>query len=413
MRVGSRKVLTRLFAVASILAGVACPIWCATTFTVLHNFGASNDGAVPAGPLLLNEQGKLYGVTAGGPGSDAYGAVFELISRTNGKWSERLLHSFTAGDGSAYPYGSLVVDRSGNLYGTTSGYLSFAVGGIFKLSASQGGWDFAMLYSDNAGPGLVFDKLGNLYGEIGPGDYHGAGAIGELSSGSNGWNYTQLYSFCSQQRCEDGFSPAAPPIWDGHGNLYGTTYYGGIGQPACWNALGCGVIFKMTPNSHGTWTYHVLHRFASWPTDGQTPNGGLVRDSSGSFYGTTGLGGDKNHGTVFKITFNGRSWRKTVLYDFPNCGDGCAPSGTLVFDRAGSLYGAGDGGNSCGPAACGLIFKLTPQKNGNWKYSIVHKFKGTDGNFPLGVIVDGKGNLFGTAKSGGTYNAGVAFEITQ
>jgi uncharacterized repeat protein (TIGR03803 family) len=410
MRSGSRKLLAHVLTTASIVVCMAGPVCCRTKYAVLHEFGAANDGAIPSGPLFLGPQNRLYGVAGGGPGQNGYGVVFELTRQTNGNWKETILHVFASGDGS--PWGAFVQDRAGVLYGTTAGG-PISKSEVFALSPTSSGWDFSVLYANGAGPGLLMDEKGNLYGAIGPGDYFNVGAIGDLLAGPDGWDYAQLYPFCSQQHCDDGYGPTAPPVWDGKGNLFGTTRDGGIGQPACWTAFGCGVIYELTLSKEAASTYHVLHRFASWPTDGQTPNGGLVRDSSGSFYGTTGLGGDKNHGTVFKITFNGRSWRKTVLFDFPNCGDGCAPSGTLVFDRAGSLYGAGDGGNSCGPAACGLIFKLTPQKNGKWKYSIVHKFKGTDGNFPLGVIVDGKGNLFGPTKSGGTYNAGVAFEITQ
>jgi hypothetical protein len=103
-----------------------------------------------------------------------------------------------------------------------------------------------------------------------------------------------------------------------------------------------------------------------------------------------------------------------VVYEFPNLRNGL-PGSTLVLDKAGNLYGAAGGGNpGCGPYTCGLIFKLTPQKNGTWKYSVVHAFSGsgTGGFFPLGVIVDAKGNLFGTTAAGGKYNSGVAFEIT-
>jgi uncharacterized repeat protein (TIGR03803 family) len=173
------------------------------------------------------------------------------------------------------------------------------------------------------------------------------------------------------------------------------------------------VIFEMTPNGDGTWTYHVLHRFASYPTDGQTPYGGLVMDASGNFYGTTEFGGSKGNGTVFKLAFTHGHWKKTVVYDFPDWHNGALPNSTLVLDKAGNLYGIGGGGNQgCGPYTCGVVFKLTPQKTGKWKYSAVHKFTGPDGNFPIGVIVDGKGNIFGTTSNGGTYNAGVAFEIT-
>jgi hypothetical protein len=94
---------------------------------------------------------------------------------------------------------------------------------------------------------------------------------------------------------------------------FGVTSKGGIGQPACTIASGCGVIFEMTPNQDGTWTYHVLHRFASYPTDGQMPGGGLVMDKSGNFYGTTLGAGPLGTGEVFKLTFTGGRWKKTVV----------------------------------------------------------------------------------------------------
>jgi hypothetical protein len=394
--------------------------WPRTKYGVLHNFGAAGDGTTPYGPPVLDSRGNLFGVTTdGGTGSKqcslGCGTVFELIRHPNGTWQEELLHDFTAGGESAFPHGSLIFDSSGSLYGTTSGYLSFAVGGIFKLSVSQGSWEFAMLYSDHAGPGLVFDKLGNLYGEIGPGDYYGAGAIGELSSGSNGWDYTELYSFCSQRGCYDGMGPPAPPVWDGKGNMFGTTTDGGIGQPTCWTYAGCGVIFEASPNGDGTWTYHVLHRFLEHSSsDGQSPAVGLVMDAAGNFYGSTSLGGVHNQGRVFKLSMSGGRWKEIPLYDFPDCAVGCYPGGgTMARDKAGNLYGAANGGGgNCG-YTCGVIFKLTPQKGGRWKYSVVHKFSGPDGGFPWGVILDDKGNIFGTTTNGGTYNAGVAFEITQ
>jgi hypothetical protein len=169
----------------------------------------------------------------------------------------------------------------------------------------------------------------------------------------------------------------------------------------------------MTPKQDGSWTYHILHRFASFPTDGQSPDGGLAMDASGNLYGVTGLGGVRNQGTVFKFAYRPSQWKQTVLYSFPNCAEGCYPDGTLAFDKAGNLYGVGSGGLvDCGGYTCGVVFKLTPQAGGTWKYSVVHKFNGNDGAFPWGVIVDDKGNLFGTTESGGTYNAGVAFEIT-
>jgi len=361
----------------------------------------------------LDSKCNLYGVTFDGGtgqcGDYGCGTVFELKHRANGAWAEEILHSFTGSNDGASPDGGLMFDNAGNLFGTVHGDVGVDLGGVFELSPGPSGWSSTVIYSDSAGPGLVWDKLGNLYGEIGPGDYFHIGAIGKLSLDSHGWTYTDLANFNPTV----GYAPPAPPIWDGKGNMFGTTTDGGISQPACWTSSGCGVIFEMTPKHDGTWTYHILHRFASSATDGQTPDGGPVMDASGSLYGVTGLGGVHNQGTVFKFTFRGGHWKQTVLYNFPNCADGCYPGRTLVFDKLGNLYGVSDGGIvDCGGYTCGVVFKLTPQFGGKWNYSVLHKFTGQDGAFPWGLIIDGKGNLFGTTMNGGKYNAGVAFEMT-
>jgi len=408
--------LSTLFHLSAVaLAFLLLPAAAAVNqYTVLHSFsyGEQHQIGPPVGSLVLDKNGNLYGAAGGGgTGCDPFGCglVFELKMRRGGGRAFVVLYEFAGGSDGAYPSGSVIFDSVGNLYGTLDGNGSVDVAGVFELRPHSRGWDNTILYSDNAGPGVVLDKLGNLYGEIGRGNYFHIGAIGELSFGSDGWNYTDLANFNPTV----GYSPPAPPIWDGRGNLFGTTTDGGISQPACWTSFGCGVIFEMTPNGDGTWTYHVLHRFASYPTDGQTPYGGLVMDASGNFYGTTEFGGRKTNGTVFKLAFANGHWKKTVVWDFPNWHEGALPNSTLVMDKAGNLYGIGGGGNQgCGPYTCGVVFKLTPQKNGAWKYSAVHKFSGPDGNFPIGVIVDSKGNLFGTTSAGGTYNAGVAFEIT-
>ena len=117
---------------------------------------------------------------------------------------------------------------------------------------------------------------------------------------------------------------------------------------------------------------------------------------------------------VFKFTHTGGQWKETVLYDFPDCTKGCLPGGTMVFDKAGNLYGVSSGGQAdCGGYTCGVVFKMTPPgKDGKWTYSVVHSFDFTDGASPAGVIVDSKDRIFGTTSMGGTYNSGVAFEIT-
>jgi uncharacterized repeat protein (TIGR03803 family) len=386
---------------------------------VLHSFGSTGDGSIPYGPPLLDLKGNLYGVTTnGGTGvcSDyGCGTTYDLIPKTGGTWSEKILHSFTAGSDGGAPWGGLLLDSAGNLYGTVKGDFTLSAG-IFELSPGSSGWTNTILYNVYSGPGLVFDKTGNLYGSMGGGTAS-VGAVGELSPGSGGWSYSELYSFCPQYGCPDGWSEPAPPIFDHQGNLWGVATYGGISLPPCANNGGCGVVFEMTPNGDGTWTYNVIHFFASSSTDGQFPQGGLAMDAAGNFYGTTEDGGAYNHGTIFKLAFDSAlsQWVETVLFDFPNCAQACFPVGTLAIDKVGTLYGTTLGGvfnQTCGGFTCGEVFEMARQGSGRWKFAVLHKFVGTDGNRPLGVIHDGKGNLFGTTMSGGTYGAGTAFEIT-
>jgi uncharacterized repeat protein (TIGR03803 family) len=385
---------------------------------VLHNFaafGSTNDGSIPYGPLVLDAKGNVYGVTIdGGNGCDAdygCGTAFELSPLRNGNWRETILHEFASTDGS--PWSALIFDATGNLYGTAMGGVSGS--GAYELSPGSEGWIFSVLYADGAGPGLLMDNLRNLYGAIGPGDYFGLGAIGELSPGSSGWTYTQLYSFTCDPTCGNGYNPPAPPIWDGRGNLWGTMTMGGTGQPACISGEGCGVIFAMTPNGDGTWSYHVMHLFAASIYDGQRPYGSLVMDSAGNFYGSTWLGGRYNNGTIFKFSHASGKWKETILYDFPNCHVGCQADGTLAMYGAGNLYGTADGGmNSCDGLACGVVFKLAPQTNGTWRYSMLYNFNITSGGVSpfYGVILDSRGNLYGVTSSFGKYGGGTAFEIT-
>jgi hypothetical protein len=382
---------------------------------VLHDFGSSSDGNVPSGPLLLDKLGNIYGATGGGPGEYGNGLIFELTPQPDGAWSETILHAFSAGNDGAYPWGALLQDGTGALYGTVSGYLSYAVGGVFELTPGLSGWANTILYADSAGPGILMGAEGNLFGKIGPGDYFGLGAIGELSPGSSGWTYTQLYSFTCDPSCANGYNPPAPPIWDAKGDLWGVTTFGGINGSPCFTEEGCGVIFNMTPNGDGTWTYHVMHRFAASIYDGQRPYSGLVMDSAGNFYGATWLGGAFNNGTVFKFALVDGEWKETILYDFPDCHGGCQVDGTLAMDGAGNLYGTASGGTkSCEGLSCGVVFKLEPQTTGLWKYTKLYNFNDTSGGVSpfYGVILDSEGNLYGVTSNFGKYGGGTAFEIT-
>jgi uncharacterized repeat protein (TIGR03803 family) len=386
-------------------------------FKVLHNFGSPNDGNVPSGPLLTDAHGNLYGGTTAGPGQGAYGIIFELMPQANGTWREQILYKFSGETGGGFPWGGLVVDAHGNLYGTLEGSTN-TDGAVFELEHRAGTWASSVLYTDGIakadGPGVVFDKLGNLYGDIGPGqDY--AGAIGQLSPGPTGWTYAQLYSYCPQNDCSQGVGQTAAPIWDASGNLWGDTVEGGISQSPCFTSSGCGVIFEMTPDEEGSWTYNVMHQFASTTTDGQGPYGGLILDSAGNFYGSTLAGGTHSYGTIFKFSNVGGTWQETILYNFSNCTLACYPEGTLAIDASGNLYGTAQGGrNSCAGYGCGVIFKLAPQSNGTWKYSTLYNLNETSGGVSpfYGVILDSKGNLYGVTSNFGKYNLGTAFELT-
>jgi uncharacterized repeat protein (TIGR03803 family) len=317
------------FALVGALALASVLTWAEPKYKVLHSFAGGQDGGLPFAPLTLGLDGNLYGTTDQG-GTYGDGTVFRLVRLTGGRWGETVLHSFDYSVDGLLP-GNLVLDGKGNVYGSTA--QNSAV--VFEMTRTGKQWNFSVLY-EASGCCLVLDKSGSLYGAIGPGKY-GAGAVSQLIHTSKGWALKTLYSFCSQNYCADGENPIAPLTWDATGNLYGTTLYGG--NALCPGNLGCGVAFQMTRKADGTWKYHVLHRYAAFPTDGQYPDGGLVVDASGNAYGVTAYGGIHGNGTVFKLTppSSHGHWKQNVLYDFPTCANGCLPGTTLVFDKAGKL----------------------------------------------------------------------------
>jgi len=363
-------------------------------YKVLHNFGAGSDGQYPAGGLVMDGQGTFYGATMGGDlgckGQGSGGTLFRLKA-SGGRWRESTLYCFAGQYIDGFPDSGLILDASGDLFGSADAGPG-GVGDIFELTPGGGGWNFSIIYARHGGSCLVLDEVGDLYGCIPP------GGIGELSPSSDGWTYTDL---------SDQTTAESPLSWDVKGNLYGTDLSGG--NQRC--SGGCGTAFRMTPNGDGTWAYGVLHYFGSSQYDGILPVAGLVVDAAGNAYGVTGAGGKYNCGIAFKLEPSASAlWKETVLHEF--LGEaGCGPLYTLALDSAGDLYGMAQGGDpKCGP--CGVIFKLAPQENGKWKYSVLHTFHGPEGADPFGVILDGKGNIFGTTYDGGKYNMGVAFEIT-
>jgi uncharacterized repeat protein (TIGR03803 family) len=353
---------------------------------VLHRFqsGSSSDGSAPNGALIFDGSGNLYGTTSIGGGaaqqcsSGAFGGcgtVFELSPKSGGGWTENVLYRFQINAGGAGPYGGLVFDQAGNLYGTA------------------------------AAAGNCCDPIFGW----------GAGVAFQLTPGSSGWSENVLHTFCSQKNCSDGNAPYSGLLRAPDGALYGTTAYGGGDTFPCDN-LGCGTVFKLTGNSNGSWSEQVLNDFIG--RDGIQPFNNLTADKEGNLYGTTPAEGAFGNGTVFKLApaKDGR-WTFSVLYNFHigYAGSGSFSTG-VVFDNAGNLYGTAWGPESgnCAGGGCGLVYKLEPRPRGPWKYSVVHAFQGgQDGGDPTGsLIIDKNGNLFGTAGFGGAGGYGVVFEIT-
>jgi len=389
--------------------------WAGPRYKVDHFFGAGGGGGGLWGRLALGSNGNLYGTTIGGGAHDD-GTVFELIREGDGSWTETVLHSFDGNDGD-FPFAGLVLGRNGKLYGTAHGGGPNAAGTVFQLTPGLNGWVFSVLSQSGSHANLIMDKAGNLYGPIGPGKYY-EGAVTELVRGSKSWKENLLYSFCSpllaEGSCPDGAVPFAEVVFDAAGNLYGTTEFGGIGK---LGGLGGGTAFQLKHKPDGTWQHILLHSFPSFPGDGQIVYAGLVIDKAGNLYGATqgGGGASSTGGTIFKLSRNANGqWKETILYRFPKAYDGNSPGASLVFDKAGNLYGttALGGINACSNG-CGVVFKLTPLSNGKWKYTVVHRLKFKDGANPAAaLILDEKGNLYGPTTLGGKGGYGVVFEIT-
>jgi uncharacterized repeat protein (TIGR03803 family) len=392
-----------------------------------YSFGAiSTDAKSPDSNLIFDSKGNLYGTSLSG-GAHGYGTVFELSPGTGGVWTETVLYSFggeLAHDAGG-PTDGLVFDTQGNLYGITSSGGVYGYGAAFELSppaVAGGAWteqvlhsfDFSTVEGSTPVGSLVIDASGNLYGAASAGGAHFGGAIFELSPGSGGtWTQTILYSFAASG---DATAPDAGLVFDKSGNLFGTTYSGGVSNG--------GAVFELSPAAGGTWTEKVLHSFPiNAATDGWQANNALIFDSVGNLYGTTHAGGHQ-FGTVFEmIPGAGGTWTEKLVYNFNPTDanpDGEYPLGNIVFDSKGNLYGATFGSEGGGFSGFGLIYKLTPQGDGTWTRLILHDFTGDytptnvamDGTDPRGgVAMDASGNIYGTTDSGGVNAYGTFYVL--
>jgi uncharacterized repeat protein (TIGR03803 family) len=401
--------------------------WAASQEKVVHSFTGGNDGSTPIGNLVLDKSGNLYGV-AGGGGKSKNGVVYKLTPTSGGRWAETVVYSFNGGTDGASPVGGVVFDKAGNLFGVTSGGgngCSNGCGTVFELiPGGHGKWTEVVLYtftggSDGGSPDtiLILDKAGNLYGttqaggdaSCAPG---GCGTVFKLTRLQGGhWKETVLHAFRGGQ---DGASPfLAGVILSAAGNLYGTTTLGGNYDK--------GTVFELAPAKGGRWTETILHAFKGG-RDGASPAAGLAL-FKGTLYGTTYAGGEQcvfrgglsaGCGTVFQLKPAARGkWTESVIHRFHGS-DGIETFATPVLDQAGNLYGTTFEGGSGNCGVCGTAFELTPTANGHWKETVLHNFgsrRGDAGTPEGGLILDKTGKLFGTTVLGGNANVGAVYQI--
>jgi len=441
-------VLLSLFAAIFALSVPASAEW---KEKVLYSFQGIPDGSFPGGGVVFDKAGKLYGVaTEGGSGACApaqCGIVYQLSppEQKGGAWTETVLYVFKGqkyGDGSS-PAGTLLIDGSGNLYGGT-GYGgtgpcmllggTVGCGTVFELSPPKekgGAWTEKVLYSFKGGKDgqlaaetLTFDANGNIYGATTYGGGYGScnapyyqhcGTVYELSppkTQGGKWTEKVLYSFKGvkdSQQSGDGANPNGGLVFDDNGALYGTTYFGGNNvKGECEGGVGgtgCGIVFSLTPPSQvgGKWTEKLLHSFDA--EDGANSDAGVVFDGSGNLYGTTASGPPNGFGLVFELkkpSAKVHSWTETVLCLFNDGSSGGYPIAGLLFDASGDLYGTASGGDQFR----GDVFRLKPSaKSGDaWRLELLYGFTGSpDSGHPAASLVfDKSGNLNGTSQWGGT-----------
>ena len=391
----------------------------AQTESVIYSFSGGSDGLFPYSNLIVDAKGNLYGTTlyGGGEGTcviltNAFcGSAYELTPVVGGGWQETVLHGFGNGTDGMYPEAGLVLDKQGNLYGTTAYGGSYGEGVVFKLiPLASGGWQERVIYNFTGGAdggvpvaGLIFDNKGNLYGTTSHGGTYQCGdftcgTVFELSLVAGKWQETVIHTFTNGS---DGATPLDGLIFDKLGNLYGTANFGGT--------FDFGTVFELSPITGG-WQETTLYAFQG-ARDGYAPQAGLVFDTKGDLFGTTYGGGPGNAGEVYELTPAAGVWSKTRIYGFSTQN----PRSNVVFGPNGNIYGVVSGGQ----LSTGYVYDLTPTTSGQWTLNILHTFTGTpDGMWPYtSLIFDKAGNLYGTTYAGGanpylTYGAGAVYEVT-
>lgn len=347
----------RLFsriALATLTLTSATFAWAAPTTKLLYSFAGNADGEYTDTELVMDHAGNLYGTSVQG-GVNGGGTVFQITPAG----VHTVLYDFTGGADGGEPYKGVTLDAQGNLYGT---------------AVTGGG--------------------GSCEG--------GCGVIFELLTSNGGWTFHAIHTFTGGF---DGFGPGSPVAFDSSGNLYGTTPTGG--------GRGVGVVYRMSPNANGDWTFRVIHTFTGVADGSGGSASSLLIDKDGNLYGTCTVGGVTGLGTVYKMFFQNGHWHFQTLYAFKDQPDGALPYGGLVLDKAGNLYGTT---YYAGANDLGTVFKLSHIK-GQWIETVLHSFKGgTAGDSPISSLVaDAEGNLYGTTSDGGaaSCSCGVIYKMTH
>jgi uncharacterized repeat protein (TIGR03803 family) len=332
--------------------------------TVLHSFSSDGkDGTNPYAGVIFDKSGNLYGTTSFG-GSHGDGIVFELSPEADGRWKETILHNFNDnGKDGAVPYSAPVFDSAGNLYGTTDAGGADYFGAVYKLTpGADGKWTEEVLhhFSSNGKDGeaavapLILDASGNLYGTTLLGGSGDAGIVFELSPSASGrWTEKIIHTFNGNDK--GGADPYGALAFNSAGDLIGTTIAGGAYQN--------GTVFELIPDTAtNKWTEKILHNFLTSRGTGETPYANVIFDSAGNMYSTTAAGGDgaTANGTFFEMVPNTKGgWDEKTLYQFciaQNCDDGNTPYSGLVLSSSGSFFGTTQLGGINGE---GVVYRIT------------------------------------------------------
>ena len=315
-------------------------------------------------------------------------------------WEETVLHRFGVARDGTNPVAGLLL-KNQVLYGTTLNGGNNDAGVVFSLDRSGETilYSFSGQGTDGANPagGVIFDRQGEFAGTTTQGGDEDVGTVFTLTPSGDLWQHTTIHNF---HQFQDGYDPMDGLIMSDDGTLYATTAKGGRSLD--------GVVFSMSRNETD-WNFTTLYSFDPHGNDGIFSTASLILGSTGLLYGTTAFGGGHNsesNGTVFSLTLDGA---ETLLYSFTGGVDGSAPMSGVVMDGAGNIYGTTSAGGKFGQ---GVIFKLTPQRDGAYRETVLHHFTGqADGGTPMGGLLLYHGALYGTTSAGGQSSHGVVFKI--